>query len=113
MECCYDRIRIGYTYICVRTIFTYGKHHAIHSRRDLPQNEKETRCEVERNRQASHSREAREIDGPVEFAASTAELAGLIAKAGVRLDDVPLEDAIRYYEKMRTLECLNVVGRVC
>ena len=44
------------------------------------------------------------LEGPVGFSAPTSDLAKLIAKSGVRLDDISVEDAIRYYKKMRELE---------
>ena len=45
-----------------------------------------------------------QLEGPGGFSASTSDLAKLITKSGVNLDDVSLEDAIRYYRKMRELE---------
>ena len=44
------------------------------------------------------------LEGPVGFSAPTSDLAKLIAKSGVRLDDISVDDAIRYYKKMRELE---------
>jgi hypothetical protein len=45
-----------------------------------------------------------ELEGPVGFHASASELANMIAKAGVRLDEVSVAEAIRHYRKMRELE---------
>ena len=44
------------------------------------------------------------LEGPVGFSAPASDLAKLIAKSGVKLDDISVEDAIRYYKKMRELE---------
>jgi hypothetical protein len=44
------------------------------------------------------------LEGPVGFSASASDLAELIAKSGVNLDDVSVDEAIRYYAKMRELE---------
>ena len=45
-----------------------------------------------------------QVEGPVGFYASTRELADMIASAGVNLNDVPLNEAIRHHRKMRELE---------
>ena len=45
-----------------------------------------------------------QVEGPLGFYASTGELADMIAKAGVKLDKVSLDEAIRHYIKMRELE---------
>jgi hypothetical protein len=44
------------------------------------------------------------LEGPVGFSAPSAELARLIVKSGVNLDEISVDDAIRYYKKMRELE---------
>jgi hypothetical protein len=44
------------------------------------------------------------LEGPVGFSAPTSDLAKLIARSGVTLDDVSVEEAVRYYAKMRELE---------
>jgi hypothetical protein len=44
------------------------------------------------------------LEGPIGFTASTRALARLIAKSGVNLDEVSVQEAIRYYRKMRELE---------
>jgi hypothetical protein len=43
-------------------------------------------------------------EGPVGFYASTFELAEMIAKAGVELEKVSVDEAIRHYRRMRELE---------
>jgi hypothetical protein len=45
-----------------------------------------------------------QLEGPVGFYASASELANMIARAGVRLDEVSVAEAIRHYRKMRELE---------
>jgi hypothetical protein len=45
-----------------------------------------------------------QTEGPVGFYASTSELAEIIAKAGVELEKVSVDEAIRHYGKMRELE---------
>lgn len=64
-------------------------------RRDVRWSEVAREAIVERLEQA---------EGPVGFYASAAELADKIAKAGVRLDKVSVDDAVRHYRKMRELE---------
>ena len=44
------------------------------------------------------------LEGPVGFSASTSDLARLLAKSGVNLTEVSVEEAIQYYVKMRELE---------
>jgi hypothetical protein len=44
------------------------------------------------------------LEGPIGFSASTSALARLIAKSGVNLGEVSVQEAIRYYRKMRELE---------
>ena len=44
------------------------------------------------------------LERPVGFSAHSSDLAKLIAESGVNLDDISLDDAIRYYTKMRKLE---------
>jgi hypothetical protein len=44
------------------------------------------------------------LEGPVGISASPSDLAKLIANSGVKLDEVSVEEAIRYYTKMRELE---------
>jgi len=44
------------------------------------------------------------LEGPVGFSTSSSDLARLIAKSGVNLNDVPVDEAIRYYKKTRELE---------
>jgi hypothetical protein len=44
------------------------------------------------------------LEGPVGFSASASDLAKLIADAGVNLAEVSVNEAVRYYKKMRELE---------
>jgi predicted CopG family antitoxin len=44
------------------------------------------------------------LEGPVGFSTSTSDLAKLLVKSGVNLSEVSVEDAVRYYRKMRELE---------
>lgn len=44
------------------------------------------------------------LEGPVGFSRPSSDLAELIAKSGVNLDEISLDIAIRYYEKMRDFE---------
>jgi hypothetical protein len=44
------------------------------------------------------------LEGPVGFCASSSDLARLVAKSGVNLNEVSVDEAIRYYKKMRELE---------
>jgi hypothetical protein len=44
------------------------------------------------------------LEGPVGFSISASELAEVIAKAGVKLDKVSVDEAVRHYRKMRELE---------
>ena len=48
------------------------------------------------------------LEGPVGFSAPSSELARLIVKSGVNLDEISVDDAIRYYKKMRELEWQRV-----
>ena len=45
-----------------------------------------------------------EEEGPIGFYASTRELADMIVSAGVKLDEVSLDEAIQHYRKMGELE---------
>jgi hypothetical protein len=44
------------------------------------------------------------LEGPIGFNARTSDLRKLMATSGVSLDDVSVDDAIRYCKKMRELE---------
>jgi len=44
------------------------------------------------------------LEGPVGFSASSSDLAKLIAKSGVNLHEVSVDEAIRHYKKMREFE---------
>ena len=44
------------------------------------------------------------LEGPVGFSTSSSDLARLIAKSGVNLNEVSVDEAIRYYKKTRELE---------
>jgi hypothetical protein len=44
------------------------------------------------------------MEGSVGFSVSTSDLAQLIARSGVNLDDVSVDETIRYYARMRELE---------
>jgi hypothetical protein len=44
------------------------------------------------------------LEWPVGFSRSCSDLAKLIAKSGVNLNEVSVDEAIRYYKKMRELE---------
>ena len=44
------------------------------------------------------------LEGPVGFNTSSSDLARLIAKSGVNLNEVSVDEAIRYYKKTRELE---------
>ena len=64
-------------------------------RRDVKWSEVARQAIVERLEQA---------EGPVGYYTSTPELADMIAKAGVKLDEVSMNEAIRHYRRMRELE---------
>jgi hypothetical protein len=64
-------------------------------RRDVKWSEVARRAIVERLEQS---------EGPVGFYASASELADMIAKAGVKLDKVSVDEAVRHYRRMGELE---------
>ena len=64
-------------------------------RRDVKWSEVARRAIVEKLEQA---------EGPVGFCASTSELAEMISKAGVNLNEIPVDEAIKHFRKMRELE---------
>jgi hypothetical protein len=43
-------------------------------------------------------------EGPTGFCASASELGDMIAKAGVKLEELSVERAIKHYRRMRELE---------
>ena len=65
------------------------------SRRDVKWSEVAREAIVERLEQ---------LEGPVGFSISSSNLARLVAKSGVNLNEVSVDKAIRYYKKMRELE---------
>lgn len=64
-------------------------------RRDVKWSEVARRAILEKLEQA---------EGPIGFCTSASELAHMIARAGVKLNEVSVDEAIRHYRRMRESE---------